>query len=94
MNLLRIGMVFTAVLPLTAQVPTPFAAGIHVTVKEGDGALNNIKASRAWEPVVIVSDNDGRPIGTKAIRGFCYLSIKCPVLSNLNGVSPRLAPEE
>lgn len=62
MNLLRIGMVFSAVLPLTAQVPPPFAAGIHVTVKEGDGALNNIKASRAWEPVVIVSDNDGRPM--------------------------------
>ena len=38
------------------------ASGIKITVKEGDGALNNIRTSRAKEPVVIVTDAEDRPV--------------------------------
>ena len=37
-------------------------AGIKVTVKEGEGALNNIRSARAKEPVVIVTDASDKPL--------------------------------
>lgn len=37
-------------------------AGIKLTVKEGEGALNNIRTLRAKEPVVVVTDPSDNPI--------------------------------
>ena len=34
--------------------------GIHVVVVEGDGAINNVRASRAKEPIVRVEDANNR----------------------------------
>jgi hypothetical protein len=56
---------------LTIQIPQAWAqgaaAGLRVTIKEGDGALNNIRAARAKEPVVVVTDADNRPIKGAAV---------------------------
>lgn len=43
-----------------SQAETP--AALAVTVKEGEGALNNIRALRAKEPVVVVTDAQERPV--------------------------------
>lgn len=37
-------------------------ATIRINIKEGEGALNNIRTLRAKEPVVLVTDAAGRPI--------------------------------
>ncbi|MBI4906337.1 MAG: hypothetical protein HY820_22075 [Acidobacteria bacterium] len=36
--------------------------GIRVTVKEGEGALNNINSGKAKEPVVVVTDASEKPL--------------------------------
>lgn len=43
------------------------AAGIRVTVREGDGALNNVRTMRAKEPVVVVTDAADRPLAGAAV---------------------------
>jgi hypothetical protein len=52
------------ILPWTAfpQAPMGAAPGIKLTVKEGEGALNNIRTLRAKEPVVLVTDVADRPV--------------------------------
>lgn len=45
------------VLPQTAG-----EAGLTVAVREGEGALNNIRTMRAKEPVVVVQDANQRPV--------------------------------
>jgi hypothetical protein len=46
--------------PLWAQAGA--APAIKLTVREGDGALNNIRAPKAKEPVVVVTDAADRPV--------------------------------
>lgn len=46
--------------PLWAQAGA--APAIKLTVREGDGALNNIRAAKAKEPVVVVTDAADRPL--------------------------------
>jgi hypothetical protein len=43
------------------------AAGIKITVKEGDGALNNIQSQRAKEPLVVVTDVTDHPIAGASV---------------------------
>lgn len=50
--------------PAFAQGAAP---GMKLTVKEGDGALNNIKVQRAKEPVVVVTDATDRPIAGASV---------------------------
>lgn len=52
------------ILPWSALPQTPMGAapGIRLTVREGEGALNNIRTLRAKEPVVQVTDAAGRPL--------------------------------
>ncbi|MCS7026038.1 MAG: carboxypeptidase-like regulatory domain-containing protein [Bryobacteraceae bacterium] len=53
---------------LHAQLTIPGApASMKLTVKEGDGALNNIKAMRAKEPVVLVTDANDRPLAGASV---------------------------
>jgi hypothetical protein len=50
-------------IPVWSQAPSPATvSGIKITVKEGDGALNNIRTLRAREPVVVVTDTADRPL--------------------------------
>lgn len=43
------------------------APGIKLSVREGDGALNNIKVMRAKEPVVVVTDASDRPVAGASV---------------------------
>ncbi|MBL8229293.1 MAG: hypothetical protein JNL98_12475 [Bryobacterales bacterium] len=65
------GITLVLLLPwqlLMAQGGIPGATpGIKLTVKEGDGALNNIKVMRAKEPVVVVTDASDRPMAGVAV---------------------------
>lgn len=45
--------------PALAQGADP---GIKITVKEGEGSINNINAARAKEPVVLVTDASDKPV--------------------------------
>lgn len=64
----QITAVLAAVLTIIQQTPVWAQAGagappaIKVTVREGDGALNNIRTQQAKDPVVIVTDAAGRPV--------------------------------
>ena len=48
--------------PVWAQAGAGAPPAIKVTVREGDGALNNIRTQQAKDPVVIVTDTAGRPV--------------------------------
>ena len=53
-----------------ATIPAAFAqrdAALKVVVTEGDGAINNISAARAKEPVVYVKDAQNRPVANAAV---------------------------
>jgi len=54
----------TSIVPAWAQDATP---GIKIAVKEGDGALNNIRQLKAKEPVVVITDAAGKPIKGAAV---------------------------
>lgn len=64
----QITAVLAAVLMTIQQTPVWAQAGagappaIKVTVREGDGALNNIRTQQAKDPVIIVTDAAGRPV--------------------------------
>jgi hypothetical protein len=47
--------------PLFAQVAGA-TAGIKITVKEGEGALNNIRTLKAKDPVVLITDAADKPL--------------------------------
>lgn len=48
--------------PVWAQTPAGASPAIKVTIREGEGALNNIRTQQAKDPVVIVTDTAGRPV--------------------------------
>lgn len=50
------------VLVLTLPGYAQSGAGLRLTVKEGEGAINNIRAAKAKEPIVEVTDASGRPV--------------------------------
>jgi hypothetical protein len=54
---IRIALLFSTGLSSFAQT------GLKVVVVEGEGALNNIEAHHAKEPVIRVEDEDGEPLG-------------------------------
>lgn len=43
------------------------APPLKVVVTEGDGAINNATSGRAREPVVVVRDDDNRPLANAAV---------------------------
>ncbi len=57
MRAVAVALVLALAGPAAAQDPE-----IAVIVKEGEGALNNIRAQRAKEPVVLVQDRNERPV--------------------------------
>jgi len=60
---LTIAFWMVPIIPVWSQgVGSPAVSGIKLTVKEGDGALNNIRTMRAKEPVVVVTDAADRPL--------------------------------
>lgn len=50
--------------PVLAQVALPAgaASALKIQVKEGEGALNNVRTQQAKPPVVAVTDASGRPV--------------------------------
>jgi hypothetical protein len=63
----RITAVLAGVAMIIQQTPVRAQAGagappFKVTVREGEGALNNIRTQQAKDPVVIVTDMYGRPV--------------------------------
>jgi len=64
----RITALLAAVAMIIQQTPVWAQAGagappaIKVTVREGEGALNNIRTQQAKDPVIIVTDTAGRPV--------------------------------
>ncbi|MBL8175598.1 MAG: carboxypeptidase regulatory-like domain-containing protein [Bryobacterales bacterium] len=48
--------------PVWAQAGAGAPPAIKITVREGDGALNNIRTQQAKDPVIIVTDMEGRPV--------------------------------
>jgi hypothetical protein len=54
----------TSVAPAWGQDANP---GIKIAVKEGDGALNNIRQLKAKDPVVVITDPAGKPIKGAAV---------------------------
>jgi len=65
-------MGWLAVLALTGvgfggQLPTPPPVGLKITIVEGDGAINNITEGRARDPIVRVTDDEGRPLSSAAV---------------------------
>lgn len=62
-----------AVAPLNGQprprpdLPQGAAPAIKLTVREGEGALNNIRVRRAKEPVVVVTDAAGQPVANATV---------------------------
>jgi hypothetical protein len=53
--------------PAQAPVDSGAAGGIRVTVREGEGALNNVRTARAKEPVVVVTDAADRPLAGASV---------------------------
>jgi hypothetical protein len=50
---------------MASRVPEAWAqgaGGLRITVKEGEGAINNIRLGRAKEPVIEVTDAENRPV--------------------------------
>jgi hypothetical protein len=47
--------------------PTDDGLTVVIAIKEGDGALNNIRQLKAKEPVVVITDPAGKPIKGAAV---------------------------
>ncbi|MGA2113573.1 MAG: hypothetical protein ABSH56_02345 [Bryobacteraceae bacterium] len=68
---MRVGNMLTLLLasnfgivPLRAQGPP---IELHLTIIEGDGAINNLQRRTAREPIVQVTDQNHRPVGGVAV---------------------------
>lgn len=61
-----IGLVLLAVTSASAQTSEP-RRNLKVVVLEGNGAINNIAAQKARDPVVKVVDGDGDPVANAAV---------------------------
>jgi hypothetical protein len=65
-NFIALGCCLLLLTPAFGQVEQP-EGGLKVVVREGEGAVNNIRQLRAKEPVIEVQDANGQPLKGVAV---------------------------
>jgi hypothetical protein len=66
-SLLVIASLLLYAVPSNAQVQSPPPKGLRIMILSGEGALNNIEARTAREPIVQVQDENHKPVAGAAV---------------------------
>lgn len=67
LSVLQIASLLLYVLPAEAQIHAAPPQGLRIMILSGEGALNNIEARTAREPVVQVQDQNHKPVAGAAV---------------------------